>query len=73
MGSYIAAHGPVVWASTTHWRDFPGGPVVKNPRYNSGDTGLIPGQGLKIPHTAEQLSPGAASTEAQTTGPCAAM
>ena len=23
--------------------DFPGGPVVKNPRANAGDTGLIPG------------------------------
>ena len=25
--------------------DFPGGPVVKNPPANAGDTGLIPGQG----------------------------
>ena len=23
-------------------RDFPGGPVVKNPPSNAGDTGLIP-------------------------------
>ena len=36
---------------------FPGGPVVKNPPSNSGDTGLIPGQGTKIPHAAGQLSP----------------
>ena len=25
--------------------DFPGGPVVKNPRANAGDTGSIPGLG----------------------------
>ena len=37
--------------------DFPGGPVVKNPPYNAGDAGLIPGQGTKIPHAAGQLSP----------------
>ena len=30
--------------------DFPGGPVVKNPPSNSGDTGSIPRQGTKIPH-----------------------
>ena len=28
---------------------FPGGTVVKNLPANSGDTGLIPGQGTKIP------------------------
>ena len=33
-------------------RDFPGGPVVKNPPANTGDTGLIPGQGAKIPHAS---------------------
>ena len=37
--------------------DFPGGPVVKNPLSNAGDTCSIPGQGTKIPHAAEQLSP----------------
>ena len=26
-------------------KDFPGGPVVKNPPANTGDVGLIPGQG----------------------------
>ena len=26
-------------------RDFPGGPVVKNPPFNAGGTGSIPGQG----------------------------
>ena len=45
-------------------RDFPGGPVVKNPPSNAEDEGLIPGQGTKIPHTVEQLSPCSAITEA---------
>ena len=27
-------------------RDFPGGPVVKNPPANAGDTGLIPALGI---------------------------
>ena len=31
-------------------RDLPGGPVVKNPPANAGDTGSIPGPGTKIPH-----------------------
>ena len=35
----------------------PGGPVVKNPPCNAGDTGLIPGWGTKIPYATEQLSP----------------
>ena len=30
--------------------NFPGGPGVKNPPSNAGDTGSIPGQGTKIPH-----------------------
>ena len=40
-----------------HCRDFPGGPVVKNPPSSAGDAGSIPGQGTKIPHAAGQLSP----------------
>ena len=32
------------------FRDFLGGTVVKNSPCNVGDTGLIPGQGNKIPH-----------------------
>ena len=44
-------------------RDFPGGPVVKNPPFNAGDVGSIPGQGTKIPHAAGQLSPHATTTE----------
>ena len=38
-------------------RDFPGGPVVKNPPSNAGDMGSAPGQGTKIPHATGQLSP----------------
>ena len=37
------------------WRDFPGGPVVKNQSSNAGDADLIPSCGTKIPHTAGQL------------------
>ena len=44
-------------------RDFPGGPVVKNPPYNAGNAGSIPGQGTKIPHAAGQLSLHATATE----------
>ena len=40
--------------------DSPGGAVDKNP--SAGDMGSIPGFG-KIPHTAEQLSPGATAPE----------
>ena len=36
---------------------FPGGPGVKNPPFNAGDVGLVPGQGTKIPHAVELLSP----------------
>ena len=39
------------------WRDFPGGPVVKNPPSNAGDVGSFPGHGIKIPHALEQPSP----------------
>ena len=38
-------------------QDFPDGPVVKNPPSNAGDTGSIPGRGIKIPHAEGQLSP----------------
>ena len=44
-------------------RDFPGGPVVKNPPYNAGDVGSIPGQRTKIPHAAGELSPHDTTTE----------
>ena len=45
--------------------DFPGGPVVKNPPCNAGDSGLILGRGTKIPHTVKQLHLRATTTEAQ--------
>ena len=31
-------------------RDFPGGPMVKNPPSKAGNMGSIPGRGTKIPH-----------------------
>ena len=37
-------------------RDFPGGPVVKNLPSNVGDAGLIPHQGIKIPHATGQAT-----------------
>ena len=40
-----------------HYRDFPGGPTVKDPPYNAGDAGPIPAQGTKIPHADGQLKP----------------
>ena len=36
--------------------DFPGGSVVKDPSCNTGDVGLTPGWGTKVPHATEQLS-----------------
>ena len=39
-------------------RDFLGGPMVKNPPSSAGDSGSIPGRGIKIPHAAGQLSHG---------------
>ena len=37
--------------------------MVKNPPSNAGDIVFTPGQGTKIPHGVEQLSPCTASTE----------
>ena len=42
---------------------FSGGPMVKNPPSNAGDTGSIPGPGTKIPHATGQLSPCTTTTE----------
>ena len=36
--------------------EFPGGPVVKNPPCNAGDSGSIPGQGTKVSLAVDQLS-----------------
>ena len=47
----------------TQHRDYPGGPVVKNPPCNSGDLGSIPSQGTKIPYALEPLSPSAPTPE----------
>ena len=46
-------------------RDLPGGPVVKDPPFNAGDAGSVPGQGTKITHAMGQLSPCTTTTEAQ--------
>ena len=45
------AHGclKALLKKTSSW-DFPGGPVVKNPPCNAGDTGSIHGWGTRIPH-----------------------
>ena len=44
-------------------RDFPGGPVVKNPPCNAGDVGSIPGLGTKTLHSVERLNLFTATTE----------
>ena len=46
-----------------HYKDFPGGTVVKNLLSNAGDTSLIPAQRTKILHAMGQLSPCATTTE----------
>ena len=38
-------------------RDFPGGPVVKDPPASAGDIHEFSAWSRKIPHEAEQLSP----------------
>ena len=53
-----------------YW-DFPGGPVVRNPPCNAGDTGSIPGRGTKIPHAARQLSSRTSTREPTQSGACA--
>ena len=45
--------------------DFPGSLVVENLPANAGATHLILGPRTKIPHAAEHLNPGAATTEAR--------
>jgi len=46
-----------------HFRNFPDGPVVKNPSSKVGDVDLIPGWRTGIPHAVGQLSPAAATRE----------
>ena len=43
-------------------KDFQGGPVVKNPLWNTGDPGSIPGGGTKILCAEEQWSQRAVTT-----------
>ena len=42
--------------SNIYWEGFPRGLVIRILPANVGDTDLIPGQGIKIPHASEQLS-----------------
>ena len=51
-------------------RDFPGGPVVKNPPSNAGDMGSIPGWGIKIPCASRQLSLHVATTDPTLSSAC---
>lgn len=44
-------------------RDFSRGPVAKNTLSNTGYEGLIPGQGVGFPPTAEQLNLSTTTTE----------
>ena len=44
-------------------RDLPGGPVVKNPHSNAGDSDSIPGQGTETLHAVGQLSQHMATAE----------
>ena len=44
-------------------RDFPGGPVVKNPPFSAEDAVSIPGWGTKFPRAAGQLNPRTTTTE----------
>ena len=52
---------------TLKWlmRDFPDGPVVKNPPSNARDLGSVPGWGTKILHAAGQLSPNITTIESR--------
>jgi len=37
----------------TQFWDLPGGPVIKTSPSDAGGAGLIPGQGVKIPHVSQ--------------------
>jgi len=41
----------------TYYRDFPGGPVVKNLPCSARDVSSVPGQGTKIAQAIGQVSP----------------
>ena len=44
-------------------QDFPGGPVLRNPPFNAGGAGSIPGWGTKIPYAEGKLTSCASATE----------
>ena len=44
-------------AKKMHWRDFPGGPLLKTMFSNAADTGLISGWGAKISHASQSNKP----------------
>ena len=48
------------------FRDFPGGPEIKNSPSNARDAGSIPGPKSKNPHDADQLNPHTTTTESTT-------
>ena len=49
-------------------RDFPGGPMVKNPPGNGGDAGSIPGQRTKVLHAHRVTKPHASIAEPRSCG-----
>lgn len=55
----LGREGPGVFLFQSLYGDFPGGPVVRSPPANAGDTGMG-----KIPHAAGQLSLRSTATEA---------
>ena len=61
--SLSACENGIIKHQETVDRDLHGGPVVKNPPCNAGDTGSIPGQGNKIPYAMGELRPRATTTE----------
>ena len=52
-----------MWLKKKPYRDFRGGPAVKNLPCNAEDTSSIPGWGAKVPYAAEQLSLSTTATE----------
>ena len=46
---------PLVTSWKLYYRDFPGGPVAKNPPCNAADESLIPDRGTNIPYATLRL------------------
>ena len=57
MKAVLTREENLLTSNFTNFRYIPGGPVVGSLPSTAGDMGLIPGQGTKIPHAVEQLSP----------------